>query len=468
MQSRKDLLQAHRLMTQRAALALLQGEPDPPDQPLRRLNMGLIASILVTVMAAAGFGVWGLLAPGNATGLTAAGTLIIDRETGTSYIWCQHHRLCPAVNYASARLALGLAQPAQRLVTQASLARYPRGPMIGIPGLPQPLPDGSSLVGGPWSVCVQTVTSPGTLQSHAVTTLVAGSSVGGRPLQGGTALLVRARGSDWLIWQGKRLPVPQAQQPNVLTALGTAQPAQQVPAGWLDALPEGPSFGPPFIPGFGHTARVPGAGPARIGAVFHTGAGSQHYVLLRGGFAPITQTQQRLLDAAPHQVPETAISPSVVAGDRTQAGVQAAGLPATMPSVAAYPVGAPLCEVYSGPAAAAPSTGLVTAGGSVPSYGIATNGAGGVDKIALPPGKAALAAVVATPAGTQGAGAPPPTVTGYFLVTGGHRYGLASPGVAAMLGYRIGARVLVPAGVADLIPAGPALDPALARNQVTG
>jgi len=50
MQTRRDLLQAHRLMTRRAALALLQAEPDPPDQPLRRLNVGLISSVLVAVI----------------------------------------------------------------------------------------------------------------------------------------------------------------------------------------------------------------------------------------------------------------------------------------------------------------------------------------------------------------------------------------------------------------------------------
>ena len=33
MQNRKDLLQAHRLMTQRSALALICGEPDSPNQP---------------------------------------------------------------------------------------------------------------------------------------------------------------------------------------------------------------------------------------------------------------------------------------------------------------------------------------------------------------------------------------------------------------------------------------------------
>ena len=128
MQTRRDLLQAHRLMTQRAALALLQAEPDPPDQPLRRLNVGLISSVLVAVIVAAAFGVWGLLAPGDAQGLTSAGTLIIDSQTGTSYIWCDHHKLCPVVNYASARLALGSSAPDQRTVSQASLARYPAGP----------------------------------------------------------------------------------------------------------------------------------------------------------------------------------------------------------------------------------------------------------------------------------------------------------------------------------------------------
>src|SRR6202044_1702062 len=186
MQTRRDLLQAHRLMTQRAALALLQAEPDPPDQPLRRLNVGLISSVLVAVIVAAAFGVWGLLAPGGAQGLTSAGTLIIDSQTGTSYIWCDHHELCPVLNYASARLALGLSAPDQRTVSQASLAQYPRGPLIGIPGLPQPLPDASSLVGQPWSVCVQAVTNPATNQAHQVTTLVGGRGVGGRALSVGT------------------------------------------------------------------------------------------------------------------------------------------------------------------------------------------------------------------------------------------------------------------------------------------
>src|SRR5579875_2588931 len=199
MQNRKDLLQAHRLMTQRAALALLQAEPDPPDRPLRRLNIGVFSSVLVAVIVVAVFGIWGLISPGKATGLDAPGTLIIDNQTATSYVWCGK-RLCPVVNYASARLALDTTTPNQISVNQSSLTGYARGPLIGIPGLPQDLPGSSLLVGAPWSVCVQSVTSPGTLSRHQVTTLVGGHRVGGQALSPAKALLVQAGGSQWLIW----------------------------------------------------------------------------------------------------------------------------------------------------------------------------------------------------------------------------------------------------------------------------
>jgi hypothetical protein len=60
-------------------------------------------------------------------------------------------------------------------------------------------------------------------------------------------------------------------------------------------------------------------------------------------------------------------------------------------------------------------------------------------------------------------------VTSYFLITGGVRYGLATPGVAAVLGYDLARQqTLVPASVVDEIPQGPALDPAAARNRIAG
>jgi type VII secretion protein EccB len=471
MQNRKDLLQAHRLMTQRAALALLQAEPDPPDRPLRRLNVGMFSSILIAVMVAAVFGIWGLLDPGTAQGLSGPGTLIIDSQTGTSYIWCQNGKLCPVVNYASARLALGVSSPDQRTVSQASLAQYPRGPLIGIPGLPQPLPDASMLVGQPWSVCVQAVSNPATLQRHTVTTLVGGRGVGGRPVSGRSALLVRAAGADWVIWNGERLLIPSATQGNILTALATTQQPETMPAAWLNAFPQGQDFAPPAITGFGQPVRGPSGSAARVGQVFTTGAvagaAQQYYVMLTDGLAPVSQTQAALLDAAPHQVPQATVDPSLLASDRAPGSVPAGGLPQRLPAITGYTAATPLCVVYTGPASAAPAGPQVTVGGTVPSGGMATSGPGGLDQLTLPPGSAALVGVVS---GSQGAAAgQAPDVTSYFLVTGGLRYGLASPSVAAMLGYTLpGQRTLLPAGVVDLIPQGPAFDPATAKHLVSG
>jgi type VII secretion protein EccB len=475
MQSRKDLLQAHRLMTQRAALALLQAEPDPPDRPLRRLNVGVFSSVLVAVILVAIFGIWGLVAPGKATGLTAPGTLIIDSQTGTSYIWCQHNgkRLCPVLNYASARLALDASSVNQRSVSQSSLAGYPRGPLIGIPGLPQALPASSMLVGGPWSVCVQSLTSPGTLQRHQVTTLVGGHRVGGKALSPDDALLVQAAGAQWLIWNGERMPIPAREQQNVLTALDTTQPPESMPSAWLNAFPQSSAFAPPSITGFGRTVSGPSGGSAKVGQVFTTsaapGAPEQSYVMLGNGkLEKISQAQAALLNAAPDQATPGTVNASTAASDSAPGSLPSNGLPTRMPKVVPYNSTTPLCVVYGGSATVAPSGPRVTVGGSVPSYGVATNGLGGVNQVALPPGTGALLGVVAGTEPAAGAGQAP-VVSSYFLLTGGLRYGLTSQSVAAVLGYTLpGQRSLVPAEVADLIPQGPALDPSKAQQQVSG
>jgi ESX secretion system ATPase EccB len=471
LQTRKDLLQAHRLMTRRAALALLQAEPDPPDQPLRRLNVGAFSSVLVAGIVAAVFGIWGLIAPGQAGGLTAPDSLLIDQATGTPYVPCQHGKLCPVLNYASARLALNTTAPDQRDVSQASLARYPRGPEIGIGGLP-PLPAPGMLVGQPWSVCVQTEYAAATLASRTVTTLVGGQRVGGRPMSGGDALVVAAGGKDWLVWNSERLLIPPAQQRAILTALGFVQTAERVPLSWLDAFSEGPDFAPPVVAGFGGpVARGPAGGPARIGQVFVTSPGApQYYVLTRQGLTPVTTTEAKLLDAATGQVPQGTVTTAQAADHH--GSMSADGMPPSMPVPADRNVSprAPLCVVYSGPASTGPVAGQVTVGGRVPAGGLAASGGTYVNRIAMRPGSAALVGVVpAVPGPGASAAGGRPDVTSYFLVTGGVRYGLASPGVAAVLGYDLARQqALVPASVVDLIPQGPAFDPAMARDRVSG
>jgi type VII secretion protein EccB len=455
MQSRRDLFQAHRLMTQRASLALLRGEPDIPDQPLRRLNVSAFSGVLVAVIVTGLFFIWGLLGHGGSSLTDQAGLLVIDKQTGQPYVFCKQSgraELCPAVNYASARLALGDSPLNQQTVDQSALTKFSRGPLIGIPGLPQPLPTSGLLVRQPWSVCTRTALGLSGLRTTTV--LAGGISVGGQPLADG-ALLVQAFGQDqdWVIWNGQRMAIQQI----MVTALSSQQPIP-VPSVWLNAVPEGPAFAPPAITGKGTTVTGPAGGLARVGQVYQVAVagGTQYYVMLRDGLAQITPTQARLLDFELGAPSMATLSDSLVSGHQSATRVPGGGLPSSVPAVVAPGAYAPLCVVYAG------GTSLsrqVETGGRMPSGGAATGVPADVDQVTLPPGAGAL---VGSDPGTG----PDSGVISYFLIAGGRRYALAETEVAGMLGYSLSQAVLLPAGVVDLIPAGPPLDPAQAALPV--
>jgi type VII secretion protein EccB len=447
MQSRRDLFQAHRLMTQRASLALLRGEPDIPDQPLRRLNVAAFTGVLVAVIVTALFLIWGLLGHGGSSVRDQPGTLIVDKQTGQPYVFCRHGELCPVVNYASARLALRSSAVTQQTVNQPALAKFARGPLIGILGLPQPLPEASLLIRQPWSVCTQT--KIGLTGAQTTTTLVGGTKVGGSPL-GGSALLVTALGQDWVIWDAQRMLI----QPDLLSALPSSPQPVPVRPVWLDALPQGPNFAPPPIPGQGDLVTGPAGAQVRLGQVYQVSAsgGTRYYVMLRDGLAQITQTQETLLTFTPDAPPVATLISSQISGHRSAVTVPGGGLPATLPAIATPSPSAPWCVVYNG--AGSQLARQVETGGQVPSGGAPTGTPTDVGQVALPPGAGALVGV-----------APGHTIS-YFLVAGGRRYALASTEVAAMLGYNLSQAVLLPAGVVHLIPAGPVLDPAQAIRTV--
>ena len=457
MQSRRDLFQAHRLMTQRASLALLRGEPDIPDQPLRRLNVATFSGVLVAVIACALFGIWGLLGHGGSPLKRQPGVLVIDQQTGNPYVFCQGGKLCPVLNYASARLALQSSSVTQQTVSQASLTKFARGPLIGIPGLPQPLPAPSLLIKQPWSVCTQTVV--GLSGQQARTVLAGGIATGGRPLASG-ALLTRALGQDWVIWNGQRMLIRPA-----MLALFSSRTPVPVPTVWLNALPQGPAFAPPPIADKGATVTGPAGGPVQVGQVYEVSlvAGSplQYYVMLPGGLARITKTQAELLDAETGAPPPARLNPSQPGGHMSAVRVSDGGLPGSVPAVTGISSSTPLCVVYAAAGGGVTLARQVVLGGRMPSGGAPAGRPAGVNQVVLPPGTGAL--VGAAP----GSG-PSGTAISYFLVSGGRRYALASKSVATMLGYDLSTgAVLLPASVVDLIPSGPALDPAQATKPVT-
>jgi type VII secretion protein EccB len=454
MQSRRDLYQAHRLMTRRAALALLRGEPDVPDQPLRRLNVAAFSGILVAVIVTVVFFMWGLLGHSGSSLHYQPGTLVIDKQTGTPFVFCKGgSKICPVVNYASARLALGNASLNQQTVSQSELTKFARGPLIGIPGLPQPLPDSNLLFRQPWSICTASVTAAG-IGTHPVTILSGGIKTGGEPLGTG-ALLVRALDQDWVIWDAERMPI----QPALIAALTNQTPAT-VPVVWLNSLPQGPAFAPPAIAGRLDRVASPTGGSARVGQVYAVSAAgsTQYYVLLqRGGLAPVTQTQARLLDTERGTPPQQTLSASQASGHLSSPLPGGALLPSSIPTVTTPAAAVPLCVVYSGRGSRL--TRQVDTGGQLPGGGVTTDSPGDVDQVALPSEGGAL--VAADPGAEPDSG-----VISYFLVADGRRYALASTSVAGMLGYSLSQAVHLPAGVVDLIPQGPPLNPAAASLPV--
>ncbi|MCG5213694.1 type VII secretion protein EccB [Streptosporangium sp. KLBMP 9127] len=461
-QSRRDLYQAYRLTIQRVGLALMQSEPDRSEWPLRRQNIGFLAGIAVAVLIGVGFAVWGLLRPAGGKSLENPATLIVERETGARYVFSQQERrLIPVANYASARLILDSAVITEQVVAREALQKYERGHAVGIAGAPDSLPASGLLVRGPWPVCVRQGEDEAGGRKPYVT-LMAGTDVGGRPVGDDSALIVDVGGQAWVIWRDTRMRVT---SPGVRSL--TPDEPGAVPVDWLNALPEGSDFAAPAIPGRGRPATGPGGDAAAVGQLFRVapvaGSGPRWYVLLADGLAPISHTQAVLLANAPESkaaygggaVVEIDLDAATAnAAPQSRARLPGGDLPKSMPKMMAYDAASPLCAVYSSAAKGSARARLVV-GAKVPEPRKDAS-----DLLRLPPGRAILAGLL--PGDGQLA-----AVQTYYLVTDqGRRFAIPDKDLLPKLGYSVKQATPVPANVLQLIPQGPALDPAKARLPV--
>jgi type VII secretion protein EccB len=393
------------------------------------------------------FAVLGLIAPASASNLTKAGTLVIDAGSATAYVPCDHGRLCPALNYPSALLALDTDQVRRVEASPAALARYPLGPTIGVPGLPQDLPAPADLVTGPWAVCA----------ASGHTTLVGGRAVGGTELGlASAALVTTGQGDVWVLWNGQRLAI----EPQIAQTLFPAMRVQTVPLAWLNALPQGPGFAAPQITGQGRTVIGPDGAPATVGQIFaQAGAGgavAQYYVLLADGrLAQIDGTQAQLLERGPGAPAERPVTPSAATADLSGTAIPRHGLPATVPALS--PVTSAVCVTYPPDLRPRLVTGATVPSGATPT---GASSPAALTQVWLPPAHGAL--IGAAPAASRTG------VTGYFLLTGSTRYALPAQRVAAVLGYHLKTQATaLPAGLLDLLPTGPALNPTAATKAAT-
>jgi type VII secretion protein EccB len=451
-QNRKDLLQAYRLMTQRTALALIAGDPDAANQPLRRRNAATVSGILIGVIACALFGVLGLLTHSGPKipNLAAAGTLTIDKDTQTAYVPCNGGELCPTVNHASALLALKNGTPPTNPVHQSALTGYTIGPTVGILGLPADLPTPANLIKAPWSICI----------SGGVSTLVGGKPVGGTPLGNDSAELVKAQGQDWVLYGGARFSIA----PATIAALWASGVPQNVSLAWINTLPQGAKstngFAAPAIPGIGQFVQGPDsrAPVGQVYSVLSPGQGTPQYFVLEqdGKLHSVSALQADLIEHQPKSPPSKQISPGQEGIPSTP--VPDFGLPSSLPTL--LPPTSVSCVEYG--------TGgrlTITSGGTLPKDALGTHNGSSttVDRVSIPHGRGALIGMSAYP------GQPLAQVTSWTLLYGTTRYNLAGAGVASYLGYNlVSDGVVLPASLVHTLPTGSAFDPTAAAQPASG
>jgi type VII secretion protein EccB len=473
MWSRREQHQAYQFLSRRVVSAVLSGEPETNELPMRRFSTAFFGGLALAVLVVAGFTIFGLVFPGG--GKPTENVIILERETGALYIY-QAGQLHPVLNWTSARLILG--QATVQTMSRTSLRDVPRGATVGIADAPATLPDKGSLVSLPWSVC-SAPRSPDTVD--LATHVLAGSvPAGGAPIADDAGLLVTTTTGDrYLLWHNHALKI--ASQV-VVTALGMSavQPLQVAPA-FLNAVPAGPDLSPLALPNAGkQTSFAVTGGPADVGQLFQDSVTGLFYVMASDGLVPVGDVTARLWRNAGAQPAQA--TPAQLAAVPVGSWKEPDGLPTKIPTAIGKQSAAMVCAAYAGNSAyenpvsvqtytkvpdSIPIVNVQTAAVTVADHVSLPGGRGALVAMRMPPGSAAPGAVyLVTDQGIKYAladsGAPSPTGT-----SANAQSTVDTAGIEDRLGYAGVAPVALPALFLDLIPQGPALDPTAARGSVT-
>lgn len=469
MPSRRDQVQSYQFFVQRMTSALVARDPDPAVAPFRRLGGAGLGGIMIAVLCLAAVGVYGLIRPGGATSWKDGDAVIVEKETGTRYIF-RDGQLHPVINYASALLALGSSARTLQ-VSRNSLTGTPRGTRIGIADAPDALPDAKRMLGGPWTLCSQPArdTAGGLV---ATTVLTVGRTPSGGRDPGDSALLARDADTDrlYLIWQDHRYEI--TNEKIVLEGLTmSAEPVVTAGGAWLNALPAGEPIGTRGVNGRGDSSTaVPGAVVGQVYVVQGESGTRQYYLARATTLVPLTELQAGVLLADPATRAayqgESPRAQSLDAGAAATARKSQAPedgryrAPAQRPDIARLTGDRPaVCATYE-PGRDEPQVVLDAQVQQVKepvrTAGRTSDGVPLADRVVLEPGYGVLVSAMPSPE------APAGTLN---LVTDlGYRYPLSSEDVPAMLGYGGITPVRLPASLVVRLPSGPALDPAMAKR----
>ena len=278
-----------------------------------RKQQAAVALSIVFVLI--GIGWMALLHVMKPAGLVGQSAIIGNRDTGAVYAKI-NGRLYPALNLTSARLAVGSAAT-PTWVKAPEIAKYPTGPMIGIPGVPDSLTVTPSSVSA-WSVC-DTAPTHGSGAPPLVTAIAGELSTAGRaaPMGPSQAVLVTHKGATYVIWGGQRSeidPTDRSVTFNLGLDPGVTYPIA-ISNALFDALPATEPLVVPAIPAQGRPSTwLPGS---TVGSVLETrdsnGVVTGFYALLPDGVQKITSFVADLLRTA---LAQGSATPTLVSPDK--------------------------------------------------------------------------------------------------------------------------------------------------------
>ena len=278
-----------------------------------RKQQAAVALSMVFVLI--GIGWMALLHIMKPAGLVGQSAIIGNRDTGAIYAKI-NGRLYPALNLTSARLAVGNAAT-PTWVKASEIAKYPTGPIVGIPGVPDSLSITQSSESA-WSVC-DTAPTRGTGTVPLVTSIAGELSTTGRAavMEPAQAILVTHKGATYVVWGGQRSqidPTDRSVTFNLGLDPGVTYPIE-ISNALFDAMPATEPLVIPAIPELGAPSTwLPGS---TVGSVLETqdanGTVTGFYTLLADGVQKITSFVADLLRTA---LAQGSATPALISPDK--------------------------------------------------------------------------------------------------------------------------------------------------------
>jgi len=280
----------YRFLLRRLQHALIRADSRMIHDPMRGQMRALLTGLAAALLIAGAAGVLAFFKPAPNFGTSS---IMLSDSDGALYVRIGD-RLHPALNLASARLAVGKNEAPGR-VDRKFLDTVARGPAVGIIGAPSAIHSAEDPSTSAWAVCDSTVTPPVTAAvgtTSVSTTVLASDPVLGPDILPATtrqALLARSGSRTYLLYDGVRAEIDPS-DPVLTAALRLpGEPPREVSVGLLNAFPLVAPIRPIRVDAIGTTTSyLPAEFP--VGSLVRTtdSRGDQLYVVLTQGLQPIS------------------------------------------------------------------------------------------------------------------------------------------------------------------------------------